>query len=214
LKTPGTGQTIQTGSIRIIPDPGTGTPAGVGIFTLDAGGVRVSEAGVPIVPPGTRFRIYAEATTGIAITNTSANPASISFTLMDLQGRTAGNGALSLPANGQTALFVSEIPGLASIPAGFQGILQIAASEAVSLVGLRGRYNERGDFLITTIPGTDESASMPAEQIFPHLVDGGGYTTQVILHTTGRGSPFGSSPQVGILRFINQSGEAAPVNPR
>ena len=71
---------------------------------------------------------------------------------------TAGNGALSLAAGGQTAAFVSEIPGLGSIPAGFQGVLQITASQAISLVGLRGRYNERGDFLITTISWFSNSA--------------------------------------------------------
>jgi hypothetical protein len=53
------------------------------------------------------------------------------------------------------------------------------------VAGLRGRYNERGDFLITTVPLSSElSTTSSAEVVFPHLVDGDGYTTQFVLFST------------------------------
>jgi hypothetical protein len=72
----------------------------------------------------------------------------------------------------------------------------------VNVTGLRGRYNERGDFLITTTAPIPESAAPSiSELIFPHLVDGGGYTTQFVLFS---GSP--GQTANGVLRFFSQSG--------
>ena len=74
-------------------------------------------------------------------------------------------------------------------------------------MGLRGRYNERlpnADFLITTLPVINESgAPTAAELLFPHLVNGGGYTTQFILFsgTAGQASS-------GNLKFLKQDGAA------
>jgi hypothetical protein len=57
------------------------------------------------------------------------------------------------------------------------------------LFGLRTRYNERTDFLLTITPASNESAPPTNVDLFsPHLVNGGGYTTQFILFsgTVGR----------------------------
>ena len=77
-------------------------------------------------------------------------------------------------------------------------------SSGLSIVGLRGRYNERGDFLITTTPPTNEGGTASsAEQLFPHLVNGGGYTTQFILF-----SGIGGQASSGTLTFSKQDGTA------
>jgi hypothetical protein len=78
------------------------------------------------------------------------------------------------------------------------------------VVGLRGRYNERDDFLITTTQPSDETrAASISDQYFPHLADGGGYTTQFILFN-------GSSDQSssGLLRFFTQSGQSLNLTVR
>jgi hypothetical protein len=64
----------------------------------------------------------------------------------------------------------------------FKGFVRIASSNTASIavIGLRGHWNERNDFLIATIPPVDESYSLPPKVVFPQLVDGGGYTTQLI----------------------------------
>jgi len=71
-------------------------------------------------------------------------------------------------------------------------------------VGLRTRVNERGNFLITTTPPAVES-NPPATSalLFPHLADGGGYTTQFILFsgTAGQSSS-------GTLGFFDQTGQS------
>ena len=87
----------------------------------------------------------------------------------------------------------------------FQGILRVstASPAGVSVLGLRTRYNERGEYLITTTTPVDENTqAVPAELVFPQFADGGGYTTQFILFS-------GSANQVsfGALQFFTQSGE-------
>ena len=72
------------------------------------------------------------------------------------------------------------------------------------MIGLRGAYNERGEFLIATIPHINEELSSNArERIFPYIVNGDGYTPQFIL--------MGSTATSGEVRFFSQSG--SPTSP-
>ena len=74
------------------------------------------------------------------------------------------------------------------------------------MIGLRGRYNERRDFLISTTPAANESIVSPTGDVFfPYLAEGGGYTTQFILS-----SPSGALPSSGWLRFYSETG--VPLN--
>jgi hypothetical protein len=78
------------------------------------------------------------------------------------------------------------------------------------VAGLRGRYNERSDFLITTTPSVNEAtASSPAALFFPQIPDSGGYTTQFILFS---GQPGQSSS--GTMQLFSQSGGALNVTLR
>jgi hypothetical protein len=139
---------------------------------------------------------------GLAITNLTGAPATVTLTLDRLDGSTTGlTGTLSVPANGQTATFLNQVAGLTGIPLPFQGVVRISSSAAISVVGLRGRYNERNEFLITTTTAIDEAAPPPyAELFFAHFADSGGYTTQFILMA-------GSSQASGSLRLVSQSGQ-------
>ena len=92
----------------------------------------------------------------------------------------------------------------------FRGVLRVTSASnplsgprPIAVVGLRVRTNERGEFLITTTSPTDEGgATTTDEMLFPHLVDGRGWTTQVILFS----GVAGQSPS-GTLRFVSESGE-------
>jgi hypothetical protein len=223
LLTAGAAADVRVGSVRVMPEGSSGTPAGVSIFSFRNAGVTVSEAGVPAVRTTTAFRLYAEASgdfahgqagslqTGIAVANAAAAPANVNFEVTTLDGTSLGlTGTVAVPANGQTALFLTQIPGLAALPASFQGILRISASAGISVVGLRGRYNERGDFLITTTPPVAEDAPpTTGETIFPHIVEGAGYTTQFILFS-GRPGQAAS----GTLFFLSQAGQPMTLNIR
>src|SRR5205823_6235303 len=104
---------------------------------------------------------------------------------------------------GQLAAFLREVPGFSALPSPFQGTLLLHGPSAISVTGLRGRYNERGEFLITTTPATDENAPVSSGPVFfPHIVDSGGYTTQFILFSN---EP--SKSTEGVIEFFSSSGK-------
>jgi Matrixin/IPT/TIG domain len=216
LLTAGSGASVQSGSVQISPNSGGATAVPVAIFSVKSGGITVSEAAVPPVS-GSAFRMYVEGSgtpgsagaiqSGLAITNLSSNPAGVTFDLTALDGTPLANGSMTLPANGQAAKFLNEILPAVSQPV--KGILRITTSgSSIAAVGLRGRYNERGDFLITTTPPAAESAASSTSMLlFPHIVDGGGYTTQFILfNETTAGSMNGD------VRFIGQDANPLGLN--
>ena len=203
LATSGNGTTTNVGSVRIEPSAG-GTPSGLGIFSFRKAGITVSQAGVPALPIGSAFRLYVEngsAQTGFAIANSSPNAITVTFDLTALDGSPTGlTGSTTIPGNGQVAMFLNEIAGFGSLPRPFQGILRIQGT-GISVVGLRGRTNQRGDFLITTTSPVDEAAApSPGELFLAHLVAGGGYSTQLILFS-GNGAS-----STGGIQFFDQSG--------
>jgi hypothetical protein len=211
--------TVTTGSIQVTPASGSKAPAGVAVFSLNSGGVTVSTAGVPASGTSNAFRMYGELSgtpgqigsiqTGIAIANPGTGAASVVFELNTLSGASTGlTGSLTLPAGGQTAFFLNQIPGFETLTAPFRGVLRVStpSSGGVSVIGIRGRYNERGDFLLTTTPPTDESRPATGPQFFPHFVDGGGFTTQFILFNGGA-----DQASSGSIRFFDQSGQPISV---
>ncbi len=219
LQTAGAGSAVQSGSVQIVPGTGNGAPVPLSIFSYKPAGITVSEAGVPSVS-GATFRMYAEASgvpgtigsieTGLAIANTSSSPATVAFDLTDLNGQELGlTTTLTIPANGQVAKFLAEVYAGQTLPLPLKGILRISSSgPGLSVVGLRGRYNQRDEFLITTTPASNEAATATsAEMVFPQVVDGGGYTTQFVLFS-------GTAYQAvsGTLVFVNQNGTPLSLN--
>src|SRR5262249_52689255 len=93
-------------------------------------------------------------------------------------------------------------PGFTTLLTPFRGVLRLSSFVPVTIVGLRGRYNERNDLLITTTPPANEDIPPPASGLFfPHFVDAGGYTTQFVLF----GGKNGDTPS-GAIQFVTQSG--------
>jgi hypothetical protein len=71
------------------------------------------------------------------------------------------------------------------------------------VTGFRTRSNERGDFLMTTIPVSNELIPSPTgELVFPHVVTLGGFTSQFVLFS-GTISQSG----LGTIRFFTQNGQ-------
>jgi hypothetical protein len=211
VQTSGATPTIVTGSVRVIPGKSTTTPFGFAIFSFRNEGTTISEAAVPAVPAGSAFRLYAEASelieTGIAVANTSGSIARVTLELSRLDGSSTGLiGTLTVPANGQVAVFLKEVQGFGALPMNTQGVLRITSDSPVSAIGLRGHYNERRDFLITTTPPVDESTALSNSALFfPHVADSEGYTTQFILFSARPGSSAS-----GKIRFFSQDGR--PLN--
>ena len=201
---------INVGSVQVNPTVGEVAPVAFAIFSLVNGdNVTVSEASVPAAVTGNAFRMYAEASgvpfesgsiqSGFAIRNIGLVNVTVTLELTDLNGTLVDTSSLIVPASGQVARFVDEI-----FPAPIQGILRVSVppTETIAVTGLRARTNERGEFLITTTAPTNEAAaSTTAVFLFPHLVDGGGWSTQTILF-----SGIAGQTANGTMRFFGTDG--------
>jgi hypothetical protein len=180
---------IQVGSIRITPSVTSGQPSATALFSLRQNGITLTEASITAAPASSAFQVYAELSgasarnvqTGLAITNPSTSAATVTLELHRLDGTVpVPSVTVTIPPGGQTAGFVNE--WFPDLPRPFQGVLRATATAPVAMTGLRGTYNERGDFLIATTPPMDESAGLPTTPtILPHVVSGGGYNTQFIM---------------------------------
>jgi hypothetical protein len=211
LKTSGAPPLAVVGSVRVTP-ANSPAPSSAVVFTYKPANITVSEAGVPSTQ-GNSFRVYVETTssvaaagsiqTGIAIANDGATPNNVTLELFRLDGSPAGvSTPLTIPANGQIAKFLHELfPASWALP--FQGVLRVSSSSgAISVIGLRGRYNERDEFLVTTMHAANETAaSSNSDLFFPHLATGGGFTTQFVLF-----SGTANQTSAGNLLFFGQDG--------
>ena len=187
---PNTGSAIQTGSIRVTPTTGDRTPLPLAIFSFASGGVRVTEAAV-LGLRATQLRTYIENSgvlgslgsiqSGLAIANADVSTVNVTVEAIRFDGTSTGlTSSLSIPVGGKVAKFANEI--FPTLPATFKGVMRLTAPTPISVAGIRGRVNERNEFLISTVPAIDELAQASSAEIgFPHIVDGGGYTTQFVL---------------------------------
>ena len=133
LRTANPAGPLRVGSVRAVPDAGHPAPSGVSIFTYQKDGPTVSEAGVPASTAGAAFRLYVEASgtpgqphsvrSGIALTNSSDAPTTVSLELTDLDGTATGlPESLTIPASGHLARFIDEF--FPALPTPFSGILR------------------------------------------------------------------------------------------
>ncbi len=203
------------GSVRATPNPGSVAPSGLVVFSYTPGVVKtVSESGVPDLPAGSAFRVYAESSgtpnqpgsirTGLAITNAADAVNTVTLEVTGLDGNLAMGVApvtLTLPPSGQVARFLDEI--FDSLPNNFSGVLRVTSTADIAIVGLRLRINERGELKMTTTPPSIETGPPTmADRFFPHIVDSAGWSTQFILFSGTAGQT-----SSGTLSFIDTAGE-------
>jgi hypothetical protein len=165
------------------------------------------------VPPATDFDIYTQIDgassieTGVAIANPSDEPVAVNYELVGLDGSFSGlSGQISIGPRGQTVGFISELPGASNLALRFRGVLHLVSSTSITALAIRGRYNERGEFLLSTTPPADVEAIPSNETFIPQVVDGGGYSTEIVLYDLQGGKTVS-----GNIYFFDQSGQ--PVDP-
>ncbi len=200
---------LSSGSVRVVPSGIGAAPVPLVLFSFKPASVTTTEASVAVTM-ATAFRVYVETSSappissGIAIANASNTQGTITLELTNLDGiEVVPSQTRNIPAFGQVAGFLNDFFGNLKQP--LQGVLRVTTSSpgvSLSVVALRQRYNERGDYLITTTPPTIETLPPPsADRYFPHIANGGGWTTQFILYS----GISGETPE-GILRFFKQDG--------
>ena len=200
IATDGTGTDTRGGYIRVIALAHSARFNGFAIYNYKKSGVTVSTSSLPMLQPGSAFRLYVDESndtarqvqTGIAISNASSTTSSVFLELTDINGGTTRfTSAIPIPPLGQLAKFLKEIPGFETLPFPFQGVLRVTTSNpnGIVIAGIRGRLNERSDFLMASVQATVEgNSASSAEKVLPHIVQGGGYNTEVVLFNSSPGS--------------------------
>ena len=93
---------------------------------------------------------------------------------------------ISLNASGHVARFVGQM--IDNLPATFTGVLEISSATPIAALTLRSLVNERNEFLLTTFPIADQAQPGPEPIVFPQIADGGGYSTEFIMLSSGGAS--------------------------
>lgn len=193
------------GSVRIIPGGDGPAPTAFVVYNHVQNGIMDFEVGVPVTM-GTAFRVPAKQSPGQIFTSLAiANPSNVEGTvwisLTSYDGSFILGRSRYLPAAGLILESLDSLfPEFASQE--IEGVLRVATDRpAISVAGFRARYNELGQLLYTTVPAAVEN-NLPVseERFFPYLLNGGGFTTDIVLFS---GTPGQSS---GTLRFIGPDG--------
>ena len=211
LRTAGSAAAILSGAVRVVPAGNSTAPSGFAIFSLRTKEVIVTETIVAAAEAGTAFRLFAESSgsiqTGIAIANTTARDANVTFELTRLDGTFAGRvSTLTVPSNGHLSVFLNEMAGFESLQTPLQGVLRLSSSELITVASLRHRTNERNDLLVTSTPPVLETTALSSSILYlPLVADAGGYKTQIIVFSVQPGSSSGA------IQFFSKTGGALNV---
>jgi photosystem II stability/assembly factor-like uncharacterized protein len=207
---------------------------GTAVFSYRQDGAVVSEAGVPAVPATTSARIFIDyrsavnaipghddagtvnINTGVALVNSDSETANVTYTLRDTDGKPLASGHGTIEGWHHMACFIDHLKTDAApdfdLPSDFRsdtqfGSLDILADHPLSVLALRGTTTQRNEFLITTTPVADLTLPPWNSPIyFPQFVDGGGYTTSLILLNTS------DLTETGTLQIIDKDGNPLSVN--
>jgi hypothetical protein len=208
--------------VQIVPFEGTYTPASHLILSHKELGITKAQTDVEGALPGTTLRLYTEnlpgfetgvlgsARAAVALANPSSTAAAtVRLDLLNFTGGLQASTSVQLPPKGQLASLLTDLPGFGSVPQTFQGVLKVTvlSGSGITATGFRDSYNTNGSLLATTTGPLVENAGVPGLGllVFPHIAEGGGYTTRFII--VGSSSGPGNA---GVLSFFNDTG--APVN--
>ena len=222
FKTAGSSSPPAFGWVEVTPSGNTRVPLVAAVLTARTNNVTVTETAVGGSSATSATRVYAELSgnfagreprsvqTGLAVSNSAAASVTISIDATSLDGALLGTTTLNVPARGEVALLLGDVPGL-KLPASFAGTLWVSApaGSSVSVAGFRARYNDRQtpEVVVSAFPAFDESAAA-SELVFPEVVDSGGYSTQFVL-LGARGAQASGS-----LQFISRDGQPLRLGTR
>jgi hypothetical protein len=182
---------------------GNAAPAATAVLRQTTAGNLNFETGVPAVSTVTNGIMFgvsdAVYRTALAVVNRSSSAAEIKLTAYRADGTLAApSRTISLAPNEHRPRFLDElIPELAGT---FDGVIVLDSTAPVHVITLRTVTNSLNAFLMTAMPVIDlNQVPPPATRYFPQLVDGGNYSTEYLILSTG-----GTSSS---LRFFSTSGE-------
>jgi hypothetical protein len=201
-------------SVHVVPGPNQGAPSAFAILYYRNLGITTSTAAVPAPAPAAALRAYLESTgtfgsigskqTMVTFENPSPSAIVVGMHVLKLDGTFSGvSASVNIPANGQVSNLATAF--FPQLPVGFRGIVRITAPSPIVVTAIRNRFNERSELLMANTQPYDESSPALPEVDFPEFVRGGGYSTQVIMLSTG-------STQSGAMYVVNQDGTVLPAS--
>jgi len=187
-------------------------PSVATIYVYEAGGTTISTTGSIAHKAAPDLDVYAQlegepgtigsVQTGIAVVNPTGETLDVQYELVRLDGTSSGvSGKFAISPKGQKLTFVNELPGASNLPLSFRGVLRLTSARPISALGIHGRYNERGEFLMSTTPPMDSTAITQSSAFIPQVVDGGGYSTEIVIYDVV------GSPLSGNIYFFDQNGQ-------
>jgi Beta-propeller repeat len=209
---------LKLGSIQIVPFQGFATPHAHVLMNHTDGGVLTSIIGVEGQLPTKTLRMFADAQgdfdpgtarstrSAVALANPAATPVSVVFQIRSLDGTLLRTSRpVQVPASGQVALTLNSIPGFESLAVPIEGVLTVTSTsnQGITAAGFHLVNNERGNILYTGIGPLHEDAGATQQLVFPHIAEGGGYTTQFVVISGGQANS-------GVLSFFSEDGN--PLN--
>jgi hypothetical protein len=213
----GTGPETLAGYVRLIGLEHSARFKGFALYNYTRSGVTVSTTSLPMVQPSASARLFVNESalpetleTGVAISNPSSTAATALLELLDFNANPTGPAkSIQLPPFGQFAQFLTEIPEFKSIPIPFRGVLRVTttSSAGVTVAGMRGHLNQRGDFVMSALlpaVGGDETSPV-AQRIVPDIVRGSGYTTEIVLFNDRL------APSNGIITAVSSDGQPSTL---
>jgi hypothetical protein len=203
-------RSVQKGSVSITPQANAVAPVPLIVFGYTPSGITVTETGVPATQ-GVEFAEYVESTgpmpdeinSGIAVANTTDQDVTVSLRLATAEGFPFGQSTvLRISPRAQVSKFLPELFPALTLP--FHGVLHISSTSNISVIGLRGRYNSRHEFLLSTVTPLNKATLLSDTPLYlPHLITGGGYSTRLFfINPTGNWS-------AGTIRLYKADGNPA-----
>ena len=209
--------TLQSGWIKVVPFAGSGIPrvSAITSYIDSALTATVTQTAFEGQVPSRSFRLYAEASgdfngseplskqTTVSFANPSNVPVAVRLELVYLDGRPGPAGSVRVPANGHTSIYLNQVPGFENLPLPFRGVLYVTTSSPSGIAGNGGlaTWSDRGGFILTMTGPITEDAGLSSSIVFPHIAEGGGYTTRFILLTRSD-----RQPASGVLNYFDQDG--------
>ncbi len=128
---------------------------------------------------------------GIAFTNPSSSPATVSLILRDDKGSTVATSTLSLPGGHQIAQFVTQLFSIhKSLLRDLTGTVDIVSDIPIAAVGLRYRGINFSTLPITRlsppspVPVISTGVGGPDAVILPQFAVGGGWASEIVIVNT------------------------------
>ncbi len=182
---------LDDGAVRVVyaalrAVPGFPDAVGGAILTLSDGQLPTSEVTVPALRPSTGHWTVAEigapSHTGLALVNPNPVAATVLLVMYDENGKQQAARTVNLGPGEHVARFLVEPQWFGQSRAPFRGTLEVRSDQPLGALALRGTYNGRGDFIMTSIPArSDEVPQAGQTGILPQVADGGGYRTEWLM---------------------------------